>query len=1202
MKFKKGLSLMIALALMVSPLSVLNTTAMADELETNGIVIETVDQEEAVEISEKLQTAETAAKEGGDVDSSEDEAEEENDVTDTFADSEKEGESVSADKADEDTQQSVEDEIADPEKVGGSADASAENDSELSSGAIPGEQKTTSRLLSPIMRSLQTTKVETAYLVLNDLSEEELKEVSLETVKTHLYDTDYQLINIEEGKKVVWGFYKNEDGEQVNGAFTTLGEDDTIDATSYSYGTNLKASYSMVMYVNDNGTQFGQNTVQYNVTVYISNTISEYVSTYLNSSNGTSISYTEYNETASPLTVEGLPINQRNIYIPADKYQEGETYKFHFTSSIADGRGDISVKVYTLNTFLKHLEDGEALSDEDDITDRILGSSAVGYVSKFTAPEDTDADNVFVVVYTDKSGREIAYRAWSIVVRPDTEHLSGDLYSNKSGTLTSATSRIYHSSSSTNWSITIPSEGADVWYSASADAYVYLNLTLDSAEDNYIEDDYYFSFSSADSVQTVYVGSYASKETAAAAGAANITDQVMPQNGVVTGYPFGSGSNYLYLTVVFTDGTSSRYGIYKYGNTRIPAEVDATSPLTNNRQDPYFRITGADEVVNNKIFLVENNYDKMLDSYYNYGRQTVFICDENADLKALKPTFWSGNDITNVYVGDDANQQKQESGVSVQDFSEGSIKYTVVVGTNNRRNYEVTFVKKTTGGGNLFVNGPDEREVFLTNYFENYHDVLFANIGDQTLTGITVELEDAQNVRLDEYWTANNATLPAFGDATVGASASAPVNMGKVRLLPDGSGEISGYLVFKVNGEEKYRIKLTGYASDPEITTTELKGGVLYVPYSHVLGTNNFYPGNYETYTITSGRLPEGMELIANTGEIYGVPLESGTFVFTVQVSFSNAAFSSATARLVLKVADNTNSNVYLASDDGYALQTAVGTDAGGYDFILANRDSDELFVSEGVIEEFQDFYINGVKLIPDQDYTAVSGSTRITITSQALVEYTVPGERNTLAAEFRVDGDRDNELRRTAQNLRFDDLPPKDNPSSSSSDDGDTDSEDLAENDASGNYVPYINLTIHLIDADNEPLPNLTVELHSTPRSGVTNANGDVTFANVEFGTHTVYVKDSSGKTLATKTFTLTSGSQTTVSGNSVIAVGGSSVTLTVQFRNNSLRLVSAIAKTGDDSHLQELWLVLFLSGAGLLILWLADKKRFAVIFKKQK
>ncbi len=74
-------------------------------------------------------------------------------------------------------------------------------------------------------------------------------------------------------------------------------------------------------------------------------------------------------------------------------------------------------------------------------------------------------------------------------------------------------------------------------------------------------------------------------------------------------------------------------------------------------------------------------------------------------------------------------------------------------------------------------------------------------------------------------------------------------------------------------------------------------------------------------------------------------------------------------------------------------------------EFVSSFNFSDQLFVSSGEYDEFVDFWLNGERLMDEEDCTKESGSTRITIRSQTFQTRAQEGY-NTIAAEFRVDGD----------------------------------------------------------------------------------------------------------------------------------------------------------------------------------------------------
>lgn len=201
----------------------------------------------------------------------------------------------------------------------------------------------------------------------------------------------------------------------------------------------------------------------------------------------------------------------------------------------------------------------------------------------------------------------------------------------------------------------------------------------------------------------------------------------------------------------------------------------------------------------------------------------------------------------------------------------------------------------------------------------------------------------------------------------------------------------------------------------PEIITTTADLNmpsvirVKYVPYSCTLQTNNTDENNIVTFSLESGRLAEGLQLYPATGEIYGMPLEAGQFPITVKASFSNPAYEPSYADLMLIVLENTNENIADASDPGYELTQSVPD----LDTASLAQGGSHLLVSKGEYSEFLDVYLDGQKLAVQTDYTAESGSTRITILNQTLARNGAGS--HTLSVEFRTQDT--NVLRRAAQN-----------------------------------------------------------------------------------------------------------------------------------------------------------------------------------------
>ncbi len=212
--------------------------------------------------------------------------------------------------------------------------------------------------------------------------------------------------------------------------------------------------------------------------------------------------------------------------------------------------------------------------------------------------------------------------------------------------------------------------------------------------------------------------------------------------------------------------------------------------------------------------------------------------------------------------------------------------------------------------------------------------------------------------------------------------------------------------------------------ADITINADGLGDAVLYVPYS---GTIKLSQGeSYEpTFKVVTGTLPGGLWLDPTTGEISGTPTEPGSFPVTVEavLSVGEGENISIQGEVTILVKENTDDNIFESCDEGYELEQPIGekTDQG---YVLREY-SDQLFVSAGKFEQFVDLWFNGEKLIREEDYTAESGSTRITVRKQTFENKSKSGS-NTISAEFR---DEDGNLKRTSQNFTVETDRPDENP-----------------------------------------------------------------------------------------------------------------------------------------------------------------------------
>lgn len=758
-------------------------------------------------------------------------------------------------------------------------------------------------------------------------------------------------------------------------------------------------------------------------------------------------------------------------------------------------------------------------------------------------------------------------------------------------------------------------------------------------------------------VKKIVIGHYDSIEEAEAVNAEDVTDSVL-SNGFLANY----GGDGIDFTVFKHDRFSSSFPLpYDTIADKITVQAventegewrEFTEAPIIGEADPWFRVTGVKDTNKNVLdtYIIENGKNINMDTMYGYGYQTVFINEdvntfvpiiEYADTEAVsvEKIFVNGSPFI---IGDALSFSEGENILEV------AFNLSIVDEAGSHQdNYVVRFVKRTSGP-QLYVAGPlapEIRSVFLDEYFEYKHDIFVANMGDEPLTDLRVEL-DATNVVLDPYWTIGgegNNTLAACPDNFQAAQMESEYgelpNVAKIRLVPDGekSGEIEGTLKIYSGNDLLATINLSGRAQNPKIVTEDLEDAVKYVPYSYMITTNNMYDWNSVNFSM-DGALPDGMTFNENTGEIYGAPLKEGTYTFTVRADYGRSDyFEPSVKEFAITVLDNENETVFNTSDSGYAIIPSedgesgfVGEQVSDYDFVVTAYE-DDVFISEGEYGQFVKLWLNGEILVEGTDYTKEPGSTKITIMAQTLQNKTEPG-RNTISAEYNIDGERGDKLKRTSQNFRIEikqtekdptpspgtgttpgteDTPGTENTPGTESNPG-TESTPGVEStpvpstpagtnsstQSGGNTTVSmqtptgtasdsaavsnsVTMRLNVVDEKDGPMTNTTIELHSTPKTAVTDSAGNAAFTDVEFGTHTVYVKNADGAVLASRSFELVSGNSVSINGDRITALKGSDITLKIKIVNGEIHFESIVLnsypETGDDTN-AALWVMVLL------------------------
>lgn len=536
--------------------------------------------------------------------------------------------------------------------------------------------------------------------------------------------------------------------------------------------------------------------------------------------------------------------------------------------------------------------------------------------------------------------------------------------------------------------------------------------------DGYAADDtYYWSMDYSQNgsynnsaVTAAYVGNYASIAEASDAGADDVKSALF-------GYGYAADYSKGVLFSIFVGADGEGQEAYHY------CMKTKTGIVSNKSNSVGVRFTGLKDGDGNTV---DCYAVKPKDDSYGDGSYPTLVVADDVDLTNLAPVFGTDSGVTLYAAG---GNTPEVSGQSRHDFSNGAVHYTTSSESKQeQRNVWLSVVKKGTVDGmqyNLYTNSLSDaeaethiengviyskREVILEGR-DDGHDIFLINMGANVIPKLSVELT-SEVLQIDEYWTLNgNHDLAAFSGTTDTTNYGDLANLAKVRLkMKEGvtSGkDVEGTLTVKADGTPIMVLSLTGTAGAPVIVTDSIPEAVKYVPYGAMIQNSSKYKKTKVKYGMYWGTLPAGMQVMEN-GEVYGVPQEAGSFRFGVRMATENPN-SNSTRIYTLVVKENTDANVNAATDTGYRVTQRIPT-------VAIGADGSHVFVSQGVLDEFTDVYLDGEKLVKDVDYTAESGSTRLTISSQTLTRSNTTGT-HTLGAEFRTSGE--HVLKAAAQNFK---------------------------------------------------------------------------------------------------------------------------------------------------------------------------------------
>lgn len=877
-----------------------------------------------------------------------------------------------------------------------------------------------------------------AYLVLSGYSKEDLSAMSVDKMIDMLEDSDGNKIEIADDATTVWKYIKDkDDGIEVYEAHT-IGMDSEDNKINLYPGDDVD-TFQFEIIIGKDG-QLNNANRRYIVTAYISDEFKETLDIELyDRSNGNNSKIEPIQSDLSTSTYSVTAMDGSTI--SAELFMYGKTFKEGFSAnntyinitSEMSKNPNVKAEIYEWNQYKENLKCGKNVYSP--ITSKVLNQDMSSTANGLLISDLnlSDYNTLIFVVFYYSGDKLIDAKVIGTLFAAGYIAPTGEMYSkDDNGKVINVTNSVSHYDYSNTGAYGIQCELSN-GYAVDGKYNFKLNIQgTGQINQNFNE-----------IAEKAVVGHYNSLNEAI--DQKDIKSELLTESGYTANYS-GDGVDF---TVFFPSGTFSDGNVKKFTVNVIEYQnswIEYTDKPIIGQKDPWFNVTGAIDgngkeysVDKGNAYVVENGKNINMDTYYGYGYQTVFIKDDSnsdVDLSNMKPIF-NYTDKNRLYaVSEDTGDKVDET--HTRDFAEANQQYTLVFddNENQKRNYWITYKKLNNNGPELYVLGPQEREVIFDDYFGDKHDILIANVGNAPLTNLSVELRNAENVKLDGYWTVggkNNDTLATFSTTSKTTQYGELPNMGKIRLVPDGNGEVKGTVVIKageVGKEQEVVISLNGTVKTPEIITDNLSDAVKYVPYQYIIATDNIHDNIREEFEIVEGEqaLPKGLVFNKKTGEISGVPqvpdnnAEYEDYEFTIKVNYFNEgeteSFKSVSKKFKLRVNSNTNDNVYNASDKGYTIKKHIGAKTeNSHEFVLENIEEDQMFVSNGSYGEFVDLWLNGERLEEDIDYDSKSGSTKITIKSQTFENKADKDGTNTIAMEFRND---DNEVNRTAQNFNI--------------------------------------------------------------------------------------------------------------------------------------------------------------------------------------
>ena len=111
------------------------------------------------------------------------------------------------------------------------------------------------------------------------------------------------------------------------------------------------------------------------------------------------------------------------------------------------------------------------------------------------------------------------------------------------------------------------------------------------------------------------------------------------------------------------------------------------------------------------------------------------------------------------------------------------------------------------------------------------------------------------------------------------------------------------------------------------------------------------------------------------------------------------------------------------------------------------------------------------------------------------------------------------------------------------------------------------VNAVISIVDANGNPVSGISLELRSEPKYASTDGSGTAIFDSVEFGRHTLYIKEAANDKAVSQTFSITSGSAIGMNESVITAAAGDTLHMTIEYDGSNMKILSVAEDVSSAS-----------------------------------